>query len=105
MRSSPESLLAVLGRKAEQIPRHRGDGHAQPNMRHHERRVWSYDALIHSSGIMAKGSVSPVMPSQPGESRTTERITAANLRNMVCDFYVGKSSQMSADFKIFHTFV
>ena len=78
---------------------------AQPNMRHHERRVWSYDALIHSSGIMAKGSVSPVMPSQPGESRTTERITAANLRNMVCDFYVGKSSQMSADFKIFHTFV
>ena len=65
----------------------------------------SAKALIHSSGIMAKGSVSPVMPSQPGESRTTERITAANLRNMVCDFYVGKSSQMSADFKIFHTFV
>ena len=26
---APESLLAVLGRKAEQIPRHRGDGHAQ----------------------------------------------------------------------------
>ena len=30
---APESLLAVLGRKAEQIPRHRGDGHAQQGVK------------------------------------------------------------------------
>ena len=77
---------------------------AQPNMRRHERREASYDELIHSSGTSANGSVRPVAPSHPGESRMTDRIAAVSLRNMVCDFYVGKSSQMTAYFKIFHIF-
>ena len=45
---------------------------AQPNMRHHERRVWSYDALIHSSGIMAKGSVSLSCRAARGEQDDRE---------------------------------
>ena len=48
--------------------------------------------------------VGAVAPSHPGESRMTDRIAAVSLRNMVCDFYVGKSSQMAAYFKIFHIF-
>ena len=63
---------------------------AQPNMRHHERRDPSYDALTHSRGTNPTRSVSPVVLSHPGESRRAERITAASLRNMEGDFMTAK---------------
>ncbi len=55
---------------------------AQPKTRHHERRDASYEALIQSSGTSAAGSVSPVMPSHPAESRSADARTAAILSNM-----------------------
>ena len=66
---------------------------AQPNMPRHERREPSYEPLIHSRGTNPTSSVSPVMPSQPVESRRAERVAAASFRDMgrpcvILRFYV-----------------
>ena len=61
---------------------------AQPNMPRHERREPSYEPLIHSRGTNPTSSVSPVMPSQPVESRRAESCRREFSRHgkAVCDF-------------------
>ncbi len=55
---------------------------AQPNMPHQPRRVAGCTEPIHNRGTKAASRVNPVPESQPGASRTTDRMTAANLRSM-----------------------